>query len=418
VFWYSLSDAQDVSMLLIAERLIKPLPARRQTLTLSEMSKAKRRPGCGTSSSSSKVESDAREYASEVLERRPGLPSSGTSSCSLLPPADNAVGEERTTYMRGEAAMQLKEQGIRFKSLHEGRKFHLYCSPNNVANPYNACDVGAELQATAADVRWTDQEEHLGECDRMLIHLHAMTWSAEGSTKLALEVARAMRMGVDLLLLHEVIGCDREKRHACAFGLFFDVTPKHLLQAGVYNRMIALNLSGGEWRQAGLIRAAQRVAQTTGSRQPVEVPEIEIDETLPLHHNTSLKTPILSLTDAGSRGRVQPADNDDDDKTPRDGTLSMQGHAGAVSRVVAFTRRLSSRWQRHGLQHAVVAPEPRSVEPTQAASHHGGSAPLATPTDGESAGKPPGSAASASDSCEGTSGALASEPSGEAHPCP
>lgn len=79
-------------------------------------------------------------------------------------------------------------------------------------------------------------------------------------------------MGKDLLLLHEV-PCSRRasastrqlERHPCVFQHLFDVTPRELIEQGVYNKMIALNLAGDEWRQTGLIRAAQRVAATTAA---------------------------------------------------------------------------------------------------------------------------------------------------------
>ena len=56
------------------------------------------------------------------------------------------------------------------------------------------------------------------------------------------QVTAAMRLGMHLLLIHEVPGArlgDNEARHACVFEKFFedppDGTPKHLLRAGIYN---------------------------------------------------------------------------------------------------------------------------------------------------------------------------------------
>ena len=199
IYWYAVADAQDVSMRLIAERL---LPEEKRSFTC---------------------------------------------------------------YMEGEAAYQYKQQPVRCAPLRDGRLYHLYCSKQNPG----AVAVGEELKELAPDMEWTCDSTQLTQSDRMLVLLHKQTWS-DG---VAREVAAAMRMGVSLLLLHEVNGKDGELRHACAFGLLLDkeVTPAHLLKAGVYNGMIALNLAGGEWRRAGLIRAAQKLAESSGERRPMEV---------------------------------------------------------------------------------------------------------------------------------------------------
>ena len=177
---------------------------------------------------------------------------------------------EARTYMDGEVAQMIKRNPIQLKPLGSGRRFHFFCSPNNLG----AQDVGEELKRVVADIKFTTDFEQLTACERMLLHLHENTWTQPESAELAHEVAVAMRTGVNLLLLHEVRSGrrgDNERRAACSFTRLIEETPKHLLAAGVYNRMIALNLAGDEWRQTGLIRGAQWMADSSGERQPVEV---------------------------------------------------------------------------------------------------------------------------------------------------
>ena len=66
-----------------------------------------------------------------------------------------------------------------------------------------------------------------------------------------------MRLGVHLLLIHEVPGArlgDNEARHACVFEHFFDddTTPKHLLKAGIYNSSAHFARRGYRQLQLGL----------------------------------------------------------------------------------------------------------------------------------------------------------------------
>lgn len=216
---------------------------------------------------------------------------------SVLPESKVAM----KTYMEGEVAQTIKLKPIRLHPLRFGRRFHLYCSPNNLG----ASSVGEQLQTIVADIELTTDFDQLLECDRMLIHLRENTWTSAESAALAREVAAAMREGINLLLLHEVQSGrsgDNAQRAACPFARLFEVTPKHLLAAGVYNSMIALNLAGDEWRQTGLIRAAQRIAEGSGVRQEIDVPEPGVDD-LDQTAEPLTPTPVSALMGAQHSNR-------------------------------------------------------------------------------------------------------------------
>ena len=73
-----------------------------------------------------------------------------------------------------------------------------------------------------------------------------------------------MRMQVQLLLVHEMIGMGgQEARHGCEFGDFFrsppDGTPGDLLGRGIY-ATIAVAMKGGAWREPSMAMLAQPFA--------------------------------------------------------------------------------------------------------------------------------------------------------------
>ena len=113
----------------------------------------------------------------------------------------------------------------------------------------------------------------------MLLYLTSATWTrGEKSKALGEELKHAMKDGVHILMVHEMIGGDEEdnqERHACEFSQFFSckdgATPEELLRLGIY-REIAQPLKGpGDFRKASLMQLAQGLtvaikASTTTSR--------------------------------------------------------------------------------------------------------------------------------------------------------
>jgi membrane protease YdiL (CAAX protease family) len=116
----------------------------------------------------------------------------------------------------------------------------------------------------------------LGSCDQMVLGLNGLTWTrGEQSGALAHEVVLAMRAGVDVILVHEMPGIGQEGRHPVEFGTFFScvdgATPSHLLKAGIYDK-IAVALKGGAWRKASMALLAKEL-QVAPTHKPVDVTE-------------------------------------------------------------------------------------------------------------------------------------------------
>ena len=161
-------------------------------------------------------------------------------------------------FMQGEIEQLFKQTPVRLPPLREDCRYHLYCSQYCK----DADVIGRELEALVDGLTWTSNPFDLSSCEHIVVHLTSQTWMpTEESLSFAKEICLAMRAGVHRLLVHEVLGgrCgENEARHACSFDDLFgdDSTPKPLLRAGLYNE-IAMNLAGDEWRMAGLIKMAR-----------------------------------------------------------------------------------------------------------------------------------------------------------------
>ena len=149
-------------------------------------------------------------------------------------------------------------------------RFHLFVG---VHNPL-ARGVALEMASLLKEERlppllWTEDIADLEHCEHMLIHLAGDTWTrGPESDLLAHEVCAAMRAGVHRLLAHEVPGArlDDVGRGCCSFDELIQATPEHLIDAGIYNE-IAMNLAGGEWRNAGLIGLIREIFKGGGTRE-------------------------------------------------------------------------------------------------------------------------------------------------------
>ncbi len=247
ILWSRLSAFQDVSMRLIAERILQCCPS--------------------SASSVKKLLAGAKLalYPSERLH--------GTAAASMGSNGEDSVaapvyGSEyvQMAYMQGEVAECVRQSPIKMAPFKNGRRFHLYCS----ASCQGAADVGEELRSIVPALKWTSSSEQLEACEQMLVYLTSATWtSGEASRIFAQEVCCAMRAGVRLMCAHETPGARlSDKRHSCTFSELLEWTPSHLLECkpGIYGA-IALNLAEHtEWREAGLIMLAQQVALGGGDR--------------------------------------------------------------------------------------------------------------------------------------------------------
>jgi len=245
--WNRAIAFQDVTLRLVAERILRVLP------------------------------SEERELREHLLEDDPQRPSSGPEH------AIEVFSEEALVYVCGEVANQ------RLSMPPPASAFHMFASD---ANP-GAIELLAELAksleielvngaTTAAQTDsersslefsvWRKSQQYLGhqkdpvgqlhmttsidlldDCGHMLVYLDDRTWtSGDTSDKFAAEVQQAMDMDIHLVLAHEMVGLGQDERFGCEFGKFFETTPSGLLQRGIYNE-IARPLRGGPWRQASLV---------------------------------------------------------------------------------------------------------------------------------------------------------------------
>ena len=106
-----------------------------------------------------------------------------------------------------------------------------------------------------------------------LLYLDGRTWTRGAhSEALTHDVKVAMQKGVPLVLAHEMPGLEQEGRHAVPFASFFacedGATPASLLKANIYMNHLAVPLKGGPWRPAGLLllRKAFLAAAADGNK--------------------------------------------------------------------------------------------------------------------------------------------------------
>jgi len=112
----------------------------------------------------------------------------------------------------------------------------------------------------------TSDKGDLPLCDHMLLYLTSQTWTTGESPQLASEVEEARTLGVHVLLTHEMRGVGgQDQRDGCDFGVFFACaqgsTPEELLKGGVYSE-IAVPLKGGSWRKASMALLGLALAMT------------------------------------------------------------------------------------------------------------------------------------------------------------
>ena len=141
-------------------------------------------------------------------------------------------------------------------------QFHLYASKrNNVSE-----ELLMELESTLSiKLEYTMDLNELEQCEQMLVVLHSNTWAGgRQSEYFSWEVARAVQMGVPLLLAHETPGSSGKWGHGVEFDNFYEnergATPSELLHAGIYQR-IACSLKGGVLRPISLKCLADELAK-------------------------------------------------------------------------------------------------------------------------------------------------------------
>ena len=237
--WYRLADFQDVTMRLIAERLLSPCP-----------------------------------------------------------PAGSAY--RQIAYISGEITQKVLKAKLSLPAVRQDCSFHLYVSSNGPGDGVR--DIAEGLKAFLPTLTWTTDLAMMPACEHMLVLLTAETWTrGEASDAFAREVCDAMREGVHRLLVHEVEGArlgDNEGRHATSFAQIIDATPPRIRAAKLYNE-IAQNVGGAEWREAGLAKMAAQLCKGSGTREQwrVTVGSLDMEQPGTSAQNVSSSGSLLRATD-------------------------------------------------------------------------------------------------------------------------
>lgn len=226
--WNRIGHFQDVTMRLIAERLL-PAGAAGSTYVDNEVISRKRRP----------LPPPQRTFHVYCSELNPG-------AAALLDEVALALG------------MTLSREAQAYEHKHKHKHSGSNRSSLILSSARASRFIGSGRASTAASdehdvLAVTDDFENLATCDHMLLYLTSQTWTrGAASDALADEIATAMDLGVHVLLAHEMIGIGgQEARFGCEFGSFFTcadgATPGHLLQRGIYTE-VAVPLKGVPWR--------------------------------------------------------------------------------------------------------------------------------------------------------------------------
>lgn len=211
--WNRLADFQDVTLRLIAGRLLPSEPPRASRWTMS-----------------------ASRRSSGWMD---GL---------------------HTTYVQGEL---LSQQKARLPPPRAGRAHHVYCDPSNTGVMILVQEVKQHLDLP---VKLTSDANRLAECECVLVYLTAKTWTSGrvSTQRFKTLLLDAMAMNVRVVLAHEMFGIGQEGRHPCEFESFFSSpegdTPKELIQAGLYSK-VAVPLKGDAWRAVSLRLLARAFAE-------------------------------------------------------------------------------------------------------------------------------------------------------------
>ena len=190
------------------------------------------------------------------------------------------------------------------------RRFHLFVGAHSPRARDVALEIAAMLNETGLPpLLWTEDARELEHCEHMLVHLSSETWTRGPESRLfAQEVCAAMRAGVHRLLAHEVPGArlDDAWRCGCSFEEVMDATPEYLLRAGIYHE-IAMNLAGGEWRRAGLVGLVREISKSGGTRARWKVEPREPPAVAPCSNDSSREEAMASASEDSIAREAPPS---------------------------------------------------------------------------------------------------------------
>jgi len=174
----------------------------------------------------------------------------------------------------------------------------------------------SDFRSQAEVLCMTTNVERLAECDHLLLYLTLQTWTrGEESEALGKEVERAMDLGVHVLLTHEMPGAGgQEARFGCEFGSFFScvdgATPGELLKRGIYSE-IAVALKGGPWREASMAMLAMALglskeeAEAQAAGQDVLGEGMKLTESSLYHSLTKMRSGLAHVAGRSMRRRTR-----------------------------------------------------------------------------------------------------------------
>ena len=241
--WIRLSALQDVTLRLIAERLLPK--------------------GHGH------VYMDG-ELRQQRLRMRP--PAAGKPYHIYISPHNPGAGEliealhEEFDHAHGSLPASSKEREPR-----EGTRPGSLDRLPVLARSLTSSLTGSLSGSRQGGVQWTSDEAEMEVAAQMLVYLNGRTWVSwhDDDDAFANEVGRAIRRGIPLLLAHEMPGMGQDARHGVEFATFFETTPQQLLDADVYSG-VAVPLKGAGLRPASLALLAQKL----GSAQAEATPQL------------------------------------------------------------------------------------------------------------------------------------------------
>ena len=202
IVWFRLSDLQDVTMRLIAERLLCAAD-------------------CRTKKGPASMPCYDEDYDAKVYIK----------------------GEIAARFGK-EPQCKLREQTIR-----------LYCSG---FNPGASELVTNELRSVAPRMVLSSSLE---DAALFVVYMTSETWKGEHSDQMAAVVETALDSSKKLLLVHEMMPRLRARDLAGCSERFEDIlflTPTQLVSKGLY-KQIASPLAYGEWRECGMLRLALKI---------------------------------------------------------------------------------------------------------------------------------------------------------------
>ena len=197
----------------------------------------------------------------------------------VIPPREDGAAPD--VYVLAERQRLAHAQQV--QSPRQGCDFHLYVSSSNSGaaslvtevNSYlsrrKRTSFGGSRQHGAGLVKDTSNPARFDACEAMLLLLDQRTWSSgRSSTRLAVEVARALIAGLPLILVHEMPGLGQDARHACTFDTFFNEaqTPVVLIRSGIYGQ-VAVPFKGGAWRETSIVMLVQKLCRPAPAGRPL-----------------------------------------------------------------------------------------------------------------------------------------------------